>query len=70
MVSSSGWWSAKSRSGRAPDPGATGVAIAACVEGLILHNIARHDDAAPRPTFDLVVKSLASVPMKARPVIT
>jgi hypothetical protein len=42
------------------------VAIAACVEGLILHNIARHDDADPHPTFDLVVKAApACVPMNA-----
>jgi len=55
----------------APHPRAASVAIAACVEGLTLHNIARHDDADPRPTFDLVVKAaLACVPMNARPVIT
>ena len=33
---------------------AAAAAIAACFEGLILHNIARHDSADPRPTFDLV----------------
>ena len=55
----------------APHPRAASVAIAACVEGLTLHNIARHDDADPRPTLDLVVKAaLACVPMNARPVIT
>jgi hypothetical protein len=31
----------------AHDPAAAGAAIAACFEGLILHNVARHDDAAP-----------------------
>ena len=39
----------------ARDPLAAAAAIAACFEGLILHRIARHDDADPRPTFDLVV---------------
>ena len=38
----------------AHDPVAAAAAIAACFEGLILHNIARHDSADPRPTFDLV----------------
>ena len=41
----------------ARDPRAAGAAIAACFEGFILHNIARHDDADPRPTFDLVVRA-------------
>jgi DNA-binding transcriptional regulator YbjK len=41
----------------AHDPRAAGAAIAACSEGLLLHNIARHDDADPRPTFDLVVRA-------------
>jgi hypothetical protein len=41
----------------AHDPAAAGAAIAACFEGLLLHNIARHDDADPRPTFDLVVRA-------------
>jgi hypothetical protein len=55
----------------ARDPRAASVAIAAGVEGLILHNIARHDGADPRPTFDLVVKAaLPGVPMNARQVIT
>ena len=27
------------------------------LEGFILHNIARHDDTDPRPTFDLVVRA-------------
>ena len=41
----------------AQNPLAAGAAIAACFEGLILHRIARHDDADPRPTFDLVVRA-------------
>lgn len=41
----------------ARDPLAAGLAIAACFEGLILHNIARHDDTDPRPTFELVVRA-------------
>ena len=41
----------------AHDPRAAGAAIAACSEGLLLHNIARDDDADPRPTFDLVVRA-------------
>lgn len=36
---------------------AAAAAIAACFEGLILHNIARHDGADPRPTFDLVLRA-------------
>ena len=39
------------------DPRAAVAAIAACSEGLLLHNIARHDDTDPRPTFDLVVRA-------------
>jgi AcrR family transcriptional regulator len=42
----------------AHDPPAAGGAIAACFEGFILHNIARHDDTDPRPTFDLVVRAV------------
>jgi hypothetical protein len=41
----------------ANDPRAAAATIAACTEGLILHRIARHDDADPRPTFDLVVNA-------------
>jgi hypothetical protein len=41
----------------AHDPVASGAAIAACFEGLILHNIARHEGADPRPTFDLVIRA-------------
>ena len=29
----------------------------ACFEGLIRHNIAEHDGADPRPTFDLVLRA-------------
>ena len=42
----------------ARDPRAAGAAIAACSEGLLLHNIARHDDADPRQTFELVVRAV------------
>jgi AcrR family transcriptional regulator len=41
----------------AHDPAAACAAIAACFDGLLLHNIARHDDADSRPTFDLVVRA-------------
>jgi hypothetical protein len=39
----------------AHDPVTAAAALAACFEGLILHRIARHDNADPRPTLDLVV---------------
>ena len=32
-------------------------AVAACVEGLLLHRIARHDDSDPRPAIELVVNA-------------
>jgi hypothetical protein len=35
--------------------GGVGGGAVGCSEGLLLHNIARHDDADPRPTFDLVI---------------
>jgi DNA-binding transcriptional regulator YbjK len=41
----------------ARDPQAAATAVAACVEGHVLHRIARHDDTDPRPTFDLVVRA-------------
>jgi DNA-binding transcriptional regulator YbjK len=41
----------------AQNPLAASAAIAACFEGLILHRIARHDDADPRPTFELLVRA-------------
>jgi DNA-binding transcriptional regulator YbjK len=44
----------------AHDPQAAANAIAACFEGLILHRIARHDDADPRPTFELVMRATLS----------
>jgi len=37
-------------------------AVAACVEGLLLHRIARHDDSDPRPALKLVVNA-ALVPV-------
>lgn len=40
----------------ASDPVASAEAIAACFEGLILHRIARHVHADPRPTFEAVVR--------------
>jgi DNA-binding transcriptional regulator YbjK len=40
----------------AHDP-VTAAALAACFEGLILHRIARRDNADPRPTLDLVVRA-------------
>lgn len=46
----------------ARDPLAAGAAIAACMEGLILHNISRHDDADPRPTLKLVVRAALAPP--------
>jgi DNA-binding transcriptional regulator YbjK len=44
----------------AKDPATAGTAIAACLEGLILHRIARHDDSDPRPTLALVVQAALS----------
>lgn len=41
----------------AQDALTAGSAIAACYEGLLLHRIARHDDADPRPMLELVVKA-------------
>jgi hypothetical protein len=41
----------------ARDPVVAWTAIAACSEGLLLHNIARHDDADPRPALDLLVRA-------------
>jgi AcrR family transcriptional regulator len=41
----------------ARDPRATAHAIAACFEGHILHNIARHDETDPRPTFELILRA-------------
>lgn len=41
----------------AQDPRTAAATVMACFEGLILHRIARHDDADPRPTFELVVRA-------------
>ena len=41
----------------AREPHTAGIAIAACFEGLLLHQIARHDPTDPRPTFELVVRA-------------
>lgn len=40
----------------APDPDAAALALAACMEGLILHRVARHDDSDPRPVLATVVR--------------
>ncbi|PFG39400.1 TetR family transcriptional regulator [Georgenia soli] len=40
----------------ARDPEVAAAGIAACFEGLLLHSIARHDDADPRPVLELVVR--------------
>lgn len=41
----------------ARDPAAAAAAIAACMEGLTLHRIARHDYTDPRPALELVVRA-------------
>ncbi|MDT0212707.1 TetR family transcriptional regulator [Rothia sp. ARF10] len=41
----------------ARDPASSARALMACAEGLILHRVARHDDAAIRPVVDLVVRA-------------
>lgn len=41
----------------ARDPRTATGAVMACSEGLILHRIARHDDADVRPVLDLVVRA-------------
>lgn len=46
----------------APDPQTAATTIAACYEGLILHNIARHATTDPRPTFELLIR--AALPAK------
>jgi AcrR family transcriptional regulator len=38
-----------------PEAGAQ--ALMACLEGLILHRVARHDDSDPRPAIELVVRA-------------
>jgi AcrR family transcriptional regulator len=39
----------------APDPSTSAAAVMACFEGLLLHRIARRDNADPRPVLGLVV---------------
>jgi DNA-binding transcriptional regulator YbjK len=41
----------------ASDPAAAAAALMACIEGLILHRVVRHDDSDPRPMFELVVRA-------------
>ena len=41
----------------AKDPQAAGNALAACLEGVVLHRIARHDESDPRPVIELVVRA-------------
>jgi DNA-binding transcriptional regulator YbjK len=40
----------------APDPAASATALMACLEGLILHRVVRHDHSDPRPILELVVR--------------
>lgn len=42
----------------APDPQAALVAVAAAYEGMLLHAVARHDPADPRPTLRTVVEAV------------
>lgn len=41
----------------ASDPAVAAAAVMACIEGLILHRIVRHDESDPRPVLELVVKA-------------
>ena len=41
----------------APDPAVAAAALMACVEGLILHRVVRHDNSDPRPIIELVVNA-------------
>jgi hypothetical protein len=41
----------------APDPAVAAAALMACLEGLILHRVVRHDDSDPRPIIELVVNA-------------
>lgn len=41
----------------ASDPVVAAATVMACLEGLILHRVVRHDDADPRPVIELVVRS-------------
>ena len=40
----------------APDPATAAEAVAACMEGLILHRVARHDTSDPRPVLATVIR--------------
>jgi len=46
----------------AADARAAIVAVAGTYEGLLLHAVARHDDADPRPTLELVVRATLDAP--------
>jgi hypothetical protein len=41
----------------AREPHTASVAVAACFEGMLLHRIARHDQADPRPALALIVRA-------------
>jgi hypothetical protein len=41
----------------ASDPAVASASVMACLEGLILHRIVRHDDSDPRPVIELVVSA-------------
>jgi len=42
----------------APDPGVGAQAVMACMEGLLLHRIARHDDSPARDAIAVVVRAV------------
>lgn len=46
----------------APDPTTAAEAVAACLEGLILHRVARHDSSDPRPVLATVVRGALHPP--------
>jgi hypothetical protein len=46
----------------ASDPAVAAAALMACMEGLILHRIVRHDDSDPRPAIELVVSAAVADP--------
>lgn len=41
----------------ASDPPVAAASVMACLEGLILHRVVRHDDSDPRPVIELVVRA-------------
>lgn len=41
----------------ASDAGVASAALMACLEGLILHRVVRHDESDPRPVIELVVRA-------------